>query len=409
MKNFKKKSLLLLFMLPLLFISCNDDDDNFTPITQLESKTYNLDEVGEFGISGTAKFIKNSDATLSIELDLQNTPAGGMHPAHIHLNTAAEGGDIALTLTPVNGNTGKSITTFTKMDNGTAITYQGLLDFDGYINVHLSADQLPTLVAQGDIGQNELTNISKVFALGSVAVPGINGTATFQQRVNGQALATIELENTPADGEHPAHIHFNTAAEGGGIAFTFKPVNGATGSSKTNVATLDDGTAFGYSDVLGYDGYINVHLSATDLATIVAQGDIGQNELSGEKVSFILNEKDVAGINGTVEFAKRVNQSTLISIKLVGTPAAGSHPAHIHQNNAATSGPIIVSLNPINGSTGISKTQVSALDSGSALTYTDLLTINGYVNVHFSTADLATIVAQGNVGSNAKFAQIIKK
>ena len=409
MKNFKKKSLLLLFMIPLLFISCNDDDNGFTPVIQVESKTYNLDEVGEFGISGTARFIKNSDATLSIELELQNTPAGGIHPAHIHLNTAAEGGDIALTLTPVNGTTGKSITTFTKMDNGSAITYQGLLDFDGYINVHLSADQLPTLVAQGDIGQNELTNISKVYELGSVAVPGISGTATFQQRVNGQALATIELENTPADGEHPAHIHFNTAAEGGGIAFTFNPVNGDTGISKTNVATLDGGTAFGYSDVLGYDGYINVHLSATDLATIVAQGDIGQNELTGEKVSFILNEKDVAGINGTVELAKRVNQSTLISIKLVGTPAAGSHPAHIHQNNAATSGPIVVSLNAINGSTGISKTQVSALDSGAALTYTDLLTINGYVNVHLSAADLATIVAQGNVGSNAKFAQISKK
>jgi hypothetical protein len=44
-----------------------------------------------------------------------------------------------------------------------------LLDFDGYINVHLSADKLATLVAQGDIGQNDL-DVSKVYALGSVAV-----------------------------------------------------------------------------------------------------------------------------------------------------------------------------------------------------------------------------------------------
>jgi hypothetical protein len=47
------------------------------------------------------------------------------------------------------------------------------------INVHLSADKLATLVAQGDIGQNDLTDVSKVYALGSVAVARIDGTATF--------------------------------------------------------------------------------------------------------------------------------------------------------------------------------------------------------------------------------------
>jgi hypothetical protein len=44
----------------------------------------------------------------------------------------------------------------------------------------LSADKLATLVAQGDIGQNDLTDVSKVYALGSVAVAGIDGTATLQ-------------------------------------------------------------------------------------------------------------------------------------------------------------------------------------------------------------------------------------
>jgi hypothetical protein len=39
--------------------------------------------------------IENSDATVSIELELLNTPQGGSHPAHIHLNNAADGGDIA--------------------------------------------------------------------------------------------------------------------------------------------------------------------------------------------------------------------------------------------------------------------------------------------------------------------------
>jgi hypothetical protein len=40
----------------------------------------------------------------------------------------------------------------------------------------------------------------------------------------------------------------NTAVEGGGIAFTFKPVNGDTGISATNVSKLNDNTT-----VLGND------------------------------------------------------------------------------------------------------------------------------------------------------------
>jgi hypothetical protein len=59
--------------------------------------------------------------------------------------------------------------------------------------------------------------------------------------VNGEALAIVRLKNTPAGGSHPGHIH-NMAVEGGGIAFTFKPVNGDTGISATNVSKLNDNT-----------------------------------------------------------------------------------------------------------------------------------------------------------------------
>ncbi|QBA65671.1 CHRD domain-containing protein [Muriicola soli] len=195
-------------------------------------------------------------------------------------------------------------------------------------------------------------------------------------------------------------MHNNTAAEGGGIAFTFNPVIGDAGISKTNVAALDDGSAFGFADVLSFDGYINVHLSADDLATLVAQGDIGQNELTGESIAYDLAEKDVAGISGTALFEERVNGTTLVTIQLTGTPEGGSHPAHIHENDIATTGPIIVGLTSVNGDTGLSKTQVSELVGGAQVSYTDLLTANAYINVHLSNDDLATIVAQGNIGSN---------
>jgi hypothetical protein len=201
-----------------------------------------------------------------------------MHPAHIHLNTAAQGGAIAVTLGVVNGTTGFSTVTFSKLDNGAAVTFNQLLDFDGYINVHLSATELSTIVAQGDIGQNELTGVSKVYELDEVAVPGIDGIVTFFQRKNGDALAVLDIDNTVAGMMHPAHIHMGSVDTApGSIKFTFNPINGNTGMSKTNVSALDDQTPFGYSDVLTVNGYVNVHLSMEVLGTIVAQGNIGVN------------------------------------------------------------------------------------------------------------------------------------
>ena len=403
--EFKKTMKLILPMImgAMIITSCSNDDDNVIEppvIGQGDSKTYQLGSVSDPSISGTAKIIDNDDDSITVELDLQNTPSGGMHPAHIHFNTAAEGGDIAITLGTVDGSTGMSTVTFTTLDDGTAISYEDLLDFDGYINVHASADDLGTLVAQGDIGQNELTGTSKVYALGSVAVDDIDGTATFEERVNGEALATIMLNNTPADGMHPAHIHANTAAEGGDIIFDFTTINGATGMSKTNVASLKDGTEIGYDDILAIDGYINVHLSMEDLATLVAQGDIGQNELTGTSKVYALGSVAIDDIDGTATFEERVNGEALATIMLNNTPADGMHPGHIHMNTAAEGGDIAFTFNPVNGATGISKTNVAALDDDTDFGYDQVLEYDGYINIHLSADDLATLVAQGDIGQN---------
>jgi Cu/Zn superoxide dismutase len=408
LKQFKTFTKVMLAAILLMTVGCSNDDNSMInpepdgPMSTGVSKTYALGSVANPDISGTAKFIENTDNSITIELELRNTPAGEMHPAHIHFNTAAEGGDIALTLGTVDGSTGKSSVTITALNDNTPITYDALLDFDGYINVHLSADDLETLVAQGDIGQNELTGVSKEYTLNEKAAPGIDGKATFYERVNGEALAVLNINNTPADGAHPAHIHLNTAVQSGAIAYTFKSVDGNTGLSSSNLAQLDNGTVFGYAEILEFNGYINVHLSAEALGTIVAQGDIGQNELTGRKVSYELATKDVAGISGMATFEERLNETTLVTLELVGTPDGGMHPAHIHENDAATGGNIIVGLTPVNGTTGISQTQVASFVGGALVTYEEFLTIDAYINVHLddTATGLATIVAQGNIGAN---------
>ncbi|TXD45658.1 hypothetical protein ES045_16245, partial [Polaribacter sp. IC073] len=111
--------------------------------------------------------------------------------------------------------------------------------------------------------------------------------------------------------------------EGGGILFSFTPINGDTGMSATNLAAFNDGTAFMYADINGIDGYVNVHLSSDDLGTIVAQGDIGQNDLTGTTKTYDLGEKAVAGISGNVTFSERINGEALAEIMLSGTPSGG--------------------------------------------------------------------------------------
>ncbi|WP_110688292.1 CHRD domain-containing protein [Salegentibacter sediminis] len=402
----KKFLLAILIALPFMFMSCSSDDDAVDPDGDGDfegaTKSFELYSVADPSISGTATFMENEDNSTTVEIELDGTPDGGMHPAHIHYNTAAEGGDIALSFESVNGTTGMSTTTFSALDDGTSITYEEAINFDGYINVHLSADDLGTLVAQGDIGENELTGESKNYMLEERAVEGISGNVMFQERVNGEALATIMLDGTPEDGEHPAHIHMGSVAEApGDIAFSFNPVNGATGMSKTNVAALDDGTAFMYDDVLNYDGYVNVHLSADDLGTIVAQNDIGANELTGESKTYELDERAVAGIRGTVMFEERKSGAALATIMLDGTPDGGMHPAHIHMGAFAEGpGDIAFTFNSVNGDTGMSMTQVEMLDDDTGFGYQEVLNYDGYVNVHLSAEDLATVVAQGDIGSN---------
>jgi hypothetical protein len=366
-----------------------------------DSKEYPLAPVSDPAISGTATFAKRVNEETLVTVSLTGTTAGNSHPSHIHANSAAQGGGIVIDLSDIDGATGKGFTNVSQLNDATPITYDGLLDFNGYLNVHLSSTVLGTLVAQGDIGQNELTGDKKEYPLGPVSNPAISGKATFEKRKNGTALVTVALTGTTAGDSHPSHIHANSAAQGGGIVIDLANINGTTGLSRTSVTKLNNGTAITYDELLNFNGYLNVHLSSANLGTLIAQGDIGQTELTGDNKVYTLNAVSNPAISGTVTFAERKNGKAMITISLVGTTAGSEHPAHIHANNATMGGGIVLDLKNVNGATGKSVTSANALNNGTAITYDELLVYNGYVNVHLSAAALATLVAQGNIGSNA--------
>lgn len=143
------KFLMYLFLLttPLLFTSCDDDDDS---VIEVESMTFDLDELNDSGVSGTAVFTKVSDSETLVVVAVEGTEDGASHPIHIHEGEPEDGGDIVVSLTTVDGDTGLSETTVSEL-GGEPVTYEELISYDGYINIHLSAEDLATLVAQGDL------------------------------------------------------------------------------------------------------------------------------------------------------------------------------------------------------------------------------------------------------------------
>ena len=382
----------------LLMISC-DDDEIMNPINPIgETKIYTLESVSDPNVFGTATFIRNEDNSTSVQLEIENLPTNADNPAHIHLNTALEGGEVVIELKPVKS--GRSNTTITHTDEGMEITYTDLMVFNGYLDVHLSEEQ-PEVILKVDIGNNELTGETKIYPLDSVDVTATSGTATFAKRKSGEILATV-LVQPVIDGElYPVHIHENHALQPGNILLSLNPIDGHTGKSQTNVNQLDDGTEFTFEELVMLDGNLDVHLSETDLTTVLTRGDIGQNEFTGESESFLLNTVSDSAVNGIVQFAARNNRETLVTLMLEGTTAGDFYPAHIHKGtieDGATE--IAVSLNDVDGSTGIGKTNVFALDNGDSLTYDNLLIFNGYLDVHKSASDLSTILAEGNIGGS---------
>lgn len=75
------------------------------------------------------------------------------HPAHIHNNTASEGGEIAEYLSPVDGSDPAA-----RSSKIVGQSYDMLVDFDGYVNVHESAAILDVIVSQGNVGANAESN-----------------------------------------------------------------------------------------------------------------------------------------------------------------------------------------------------------------------------------------------------------
>ena len=137
---------ILALVFTLIFTSCGKDDAAKAVI--LQKLDYVIYDVANSGVSGKATFTQEDNGSTHVLIELDNSDTE-TNPAFINYNSAAEGGDIAITLKVCECLI--SNTTITKFDNGNTITYEGLINLNGHITI---LDENGNIVAVADIGAN---------------------------------------------------------------------------------------------------------------------------------------------------------------------------------------------------------------------------------------------------------------
>ncbi len=270
----KRKIFSIITMLTAVIIllavsGCKKDDDPDPPTPR--STTNNLMIKDILGINGTVTFTETSSTITTISISVIGAPSG-THPAELRTNTIVEGGSVVLTLNPVDA-TGKSSTTVS------TLTYNQLIVYDGFIQIHKSSSEPEIILAQGDIGGNVITTTNKTYSLDTVGSFCVSGSALFEKRVNGNTLVTLTVTGAIAGEVYPASINLGSVETlgGGPVVKGLSSVDGTNGKSYTNIRTLTNGIAITYDNWMVYDGYINIYLSSISLPNVICHGNIGSN------------------------------------------------------------------------------------------------------------------------------------
>ncbi len=145
------------------------------------------------------------------------------------------------------------------MVNDAKVTATDVMASNGVIHVIDSVILPPSLTAAS-------TN-SVTYPIAAVGGSGVSGTATLD-RVGSQTLVTVNLQGTPAGGDHPAHIHVGDCEPMGGVAYPLTNVDGTTGASST---VLD----VSLTTLLEGNFALRVHLAPDQISTVVACGELG--------------------------------------------------------------------------------------------------------------------------------------
>ena len=134
-----------------------------------------------------------------------------------------------------------------------------------------------------------------------------------------------------------------------------------------------------------------------DVNNLVSEGPIEEIPTDPERVDYNLLSANNSGVTGTASFIPNDDGSTTIYIELFGDTDE-LHPVTINYGNVETGGSVAITLEVCE--CAISETLVTQLDDGTPITFVDLMTFDGHINIYQSPTD-ASLIAVANIGSNA--------
>lgn len=344
-------------------------------------------ELNDSGVSGTATLYEAGDRTI-VELDLEDT--GENHPAHIHAGSCDD-------LQPEPAYPLENVGSDGQSTSIVDASLDELIDGDFAVDLHLSPNELGTLIVCADIeGEPEvppaggtpdatLDAVETAEPTATEAAPRITGTvaeaATRAATVAVSEAATAVIAERPVSIETPVAAEATEPADGtGGAESTAVPTEGAAEVPETPVATgipdEPESTAVPATTVTGE-------------ATESADGTGGAVNGAEDSASLPLASASDLGVTGTVVLTAVDDDTTRLSVVLSGDAVTGDHIVHLHDGTCDQPGEFTLDLNPIDAD-GISETDVG-------LSFAELLADGYFINVHQSDAAYDTWLVCGDL------------
>lgn len=141
-------------------------------------------------------------------------------------------------------------------------------------------------------------------------------------------LVTTGLAQTPegeaGEAPHPVHIHAGSCAELGEVVVPLADVAHPEGEHLGSPDAVNSPVSLNFidmpfEDLLNGEYAVNVHLSAEEIGTYIACGDVGgviEQGDDGEEVRFVLHELNDSGHTGVV-FIGLDEEQTQVNVMMV--------------------------------------------------------------------------------------------
>jgi hypothetical protein len=246
------KGMLIMAVVVTGFSACQKNDSTPTPL----HKQYKITSYGDDSnpISGTAKFteVLNADS-VKVSIQLQGVSQDGSYPVYIRQGTSIENGPVAYNLGFVDGRN-------PTLNAVIPMSFSNLIKYNGSIDIYRNPNDTVTIVAQSEIGANE---VYKAYKMADPQSGNQNGQFRVYQR-NGGAYVVIRLDTALValgDVPHPARVY----KADGSRDFDLTDVS-PMGISTSNV------TAHTYDELTHYTGMIKVLQSADVQDVTLSEG-----------------------------------------------------------------------------------------------------------------------------------------